>query len=134
MSQNFLMCDREQSLLLPLSFREWLAEDHLAWFVLDVVEELDLAAFYAGYRRDGWGRAARGKPPHPSRHQTDAPSHRHRQPEKPSRHPPTRLRDSLYKAYIEACGAIAQLGERLLCKQEVAGSIPAGSIKGNTCK
>ena len=24
-------------------------------------------------------------------------------------------------------GAIAQLGERLLCKQEVAGSIPAGS-------
>ena len=25
------------------------------------------------------------------------------------------------------CGAIAQLGERLLCKQEVAGSIPAGS-------
>ena len=29
-------------------------------------------------------------------------------------------------------GAIAQLGERLLCKQEVAGSIPAGSI--NTCK
>ena len=26
-------------------------------------------------------------------------------------------------------GAIAQLGERLLCKQEVAGSIPAGSTK-----
>jgi hypothetical protein len=26
-------------------------------------------------------------------------------------------------------GAIAQLGERLLCKQEVAGSIPAGSIR-----
>ena len=25
-------------------------------------------------------------------------------------------------------GAIAQLAERLLCKQEVAGSIPAGSI------
>lgn len=58
MSQNFLLCDREQSLLLPPSLREWLAEDHLAWFVLDVVEELDLAAFYAGYRVDGWGRAA----------------------------------------------------------------------------
>jgi transposase len=58
MSQNFLTCDREQSLLLPPSLREWLAEDHLAWFVLDVVEELDLAAFYAGYRVDGWGRAA----------------------------------------------------------------------------
>ena len=25
------------------------------------------------------------------------------------------------------CGAIAQLGERLLCKQEVIGSIPIGS-------
>jgi hypothetical protein len=34
----------------------------------------------------------------------------------------------LYNAYIETRGAIAQLGERLLCKQEVAGSIPAGSI------
>jgi transposase len=58
MSQNFLRCDREQSLLLPLSLREWLAEDHLAWFVLDVVEELDLAGFYGEYRGDGWGRAA----------------------------------------------------------------------------
>ena len=28
---------------------------------------------------------------------------------------------------VRASGAIAQLGERLLCKQEVAGSIPAGS-------
>ncbi len=58
MPQNFLMCDREQSLLLPPSLREWLAEDHLAWFVLDVVDELELAGFYAGYRVDGWGRAA----------------------------------------------------------------------------
>jgi transposase len=58
MPQNFLMCDREQSFLMPPSLREWLAEDHLAWFVLDVVGELDLAGFYAGYRADGWGRAA----------------------------------------------------------------------------
>ena len=55
MSQNFLTCDRDQSLLLPPSLREWLAEDHLAWFVLDAVEELDLAAFYGEYRADGWG-------------------------------------------------------------------------------
>jgi len=27
----------------------------------------------------------------------------------------------------DPCGAIAQLGERLLCKQEVVGSIPSGS-------
>nr|WP_281381819.1 transposase [Conexibacter arvalis] len=33
-------------------------EDHLAWFVLDAVEAIDLAAFYASYRADGWGRAA----------------------------------------------------------------------------
>lgn len=44
-------------LLLP-SLREWLPEDYLAWFVLDAVAELDLEAFYAGYRADGWGRAA----------------------------------------------------------------------------
>jgi hypothetical protein len=44
--------------LLPPSLREWLPEEHLAWFVLDSVGEMDLAAFYAGYRDDGWGRAA----------------------------------------------------------------------------
>jgi transposase len=58
MAQNFLGCDREQELLLPPSLREWLPEGHLAWFVIEAVGELDLAAFYAAYRRDGWGRAA----------------------------------------------------------------------------
>ncbi len=37
---------------------EWLPDDHLAWFVLDAVEEMDLAAFYGVYREDGWGGAA----------------------------------------------------------------------------
>jgi len=55
---NFLLCDRDQELLLPPSLREWLPGDHLAWFVLDAVDELDLSAFYAAYREDGWGRAA----------------------------------------------------------------------------
>src|SRR3954465_9101252 len=58
MPQNFLACDREQELLLPPSLREWLAEDHCAWFVIDAVGELDLGAFLAAYREDGWGRAA----------------------------------------------------------------------------
>ena len=58
MAPNFLPCDRDQELLLPPSLREWLAEDHLAWFVLDAVEELELSAFYGAYREDGWGRAA----------------------------------------------------------------------------
>ena len=56
--QNFIDCDREQELLLPPSLREWLPDDHLAWFVLDAVDEIDLGAFYAAYRGDGWGRAA----------------------------------------------------------------------------
>jgi transposase len=58
MAQNFIACDREQELLLPPSLREWLPEEHLAWFVLDVVAELDLGAFHGSYRDDGWGRAA----------------------------------------------------------------------------
>ena len=58
MAQNFIACDRDQELLLPPSLREWLPADHLAWFVLDAVAEMDLAAFYGSYREDGWGRAA----------------------------------------------------------------------------
>lgn len=58
MPQNFLECDREQPFLMPPDPRDWLPEDHLAWFVLASVEEMDLAAFYGSYRRDGWGRAA----------------------------------------------------------------------------
>ncbi len=53
MAQNFLTCDREQALLLPPRLRDWLPTDHLAWFVLDVVEEVDLGAFLADYRQDG---------------------------------------------------------------------------------
>src|SRR3954465_4955403 len=58
MAQNFLVCDREQELLLPPSLRDWLPEGHLAWFVIEAVGQLDLSAFYAGYRADGHGRAA----------------------------------------------------------------------------
>ena len=31
-------------------------------------------------------------------------------------------------SFERSCGALAQLGERLLCTQEVSGSIPLGSI------
>jgi transposase len=58
MPQNFLGCDREQALLLPPSLRDWIDDDHLAWLVLDVVGEMDLAEFYGAYRADGHGRAA----------------------------------------------------------------------------
>ena len=58
MAQNFLTCDRDQDLLLPPSLKDWLPDDHLAWFVIDAVDELDLSDFYADYREDGWGAAA----------------------------------------------------------------------------
>ncbi len=58
MPQNFLVCDREQQLLLPPDLREWLADDHLAWFVIEAIEVLDLDDFFASYRVDGRGRAA----------------------------------------------------------------------------
>jgi transposase len=58
MSQNFLPCERDQQMLLPTDMREWLGEDHLAWFVLDAVAEIDLSPFFGDYRDDGWGRAA----------------------------------------------------------------------------
>ena len=58
MSQNFIGCDREQVLLMPPGLREWLPQNHLAWFVLGAVEEMDLESFYAAYRADGHGRAA----------------------------------------------------------------------------
>ena len=58
MAYNLLPCDREQSYLMPPSLRDWLEEDHLAWFVMDAVEQMDLAEFYVSYRSDGWGAAA----------------------------------------------------------------------------
>ncbi len=58
MAYNFLACDRDQAFLLPPDVREWLPADHLAWFVLDVVDQLDLHPFLRAYRADGHGRAA----------------------------------------------------------------------------
>ena len=58
MAQNFLSCDREQDFLMPPSVREWLPAGHLAWYLLDVIERLDLDAFYGEYRADGSGRPA----------------------------------------------------------------------------
>jgi len=58
MGQNFIVSRREQGFLLPPDVREWLPADHLAWFVIDAVGEMDLDAFYAAYRADGHGRAA----------------------------------------------------------------------------
>jgi transposase len=57
MALNVRPGDLDQLLLMPPSVRDWLPEDHLAFFVIDVVAELDLAGFYRSYRGDGRGGA-----------------------------------------------------------------------------
>jgi transposase len=58
MAYNFLPSDRDQPFLLPPDLRDWLPEGHLAWFVLDVVDQLDLGPFLRCYRADGHGHPA----------------------------------------------------------------------------
>jgi transposase len=57
MPVNVREADRDQLWLMPPSVADWLPEDHLAWFILDAVKELDLSGFYASYRADGRGGA-----------------------------------------------------------------------------
>ena len=59
MAKKFQPYEPEQSLLFPPSPREWLPEGHLAYFVMDVVGELDLAEIHAHYERE-----LRGYPPY----------------------------------------------------------------------
>jgi transposase len=58
MAYNFLRGDRDQPFLLPPDLRDWLPEGHLAWFVIDVVNQLDLQPFYRAHRDDGHGHPA----------------------------------------------------------------------------
>ena len=53
MPTSFLPYDRNQSYLLPPSPLDWLPEGHLALFIGDVVDGLDLRGFYARYEGDG---------------------------------------------------------------------------------
>jgi hypothetical protein len=43
---------------MPPDVREWLPEGHLAWFVIEAVEQTDLDAFDGTYRHDGRSRPA----------------------------------------------------------------------------
>jgi transposase len=58
MAYNFLGGDRDQSFLLPPDLRDWLPAGHLAWFILDVVDQLDLQPLLRVYRADGHGHPA----------------------------------------------------------------------------
>jgi transposase len=48
-----------QSFSMPPDVRDWLPENHLAWFVIGAVAEINLDAFFAAYRVDG-----RSRPPY----------------------------------------------------------------------
>ena len=58
MAYNYKVPLRDQLFLLPPSIADWLPEEHLVWFVLDVVAVVDLSAFHARHPNDGAGRAA----------------------------------------------------------------------------
>jgi transposase len=57
MSLNFIECDRKTSFLLPPSIEDWLPQGHLARFVVEIVERLDLSSLTESY-------AGRGSQPH----------------------------------------------------------------------
>ena len=59
MSKRFRTCDLNQVFLLPPSLQDWLPENHLARFIAEVTNELDLSKIVAVYgRKDGRGMAA----------------------------------------------------------------------------
>ena len=62
MAANYLPYEPEQLLLLPEAIQDWLPEGHLAHFIGDTVDMLDLSAFHARYDRDG----PRNQPFHPA--------------------------------------------------------------------
>ena len=61
MRKTYLPYDPDQQLLLPAALREWLPDDHLAYFISDVVDQLDLSSITARYEGERRG----GPPYHP---------------------------------------------------------------------
>ena len=61
MSKTFRPYDPNQQLLLPAALQEWLPPDHLAYFSVDVVDQLDLSAITGRYQGEQHG----GPPHHP---------------------------------------------------------------------
>ena len=65
MAKTFRSYLPEQNLLLPANLREWLPDDHLSYFVSDVVDQLDLSAIERVYEEED-----RGQPPYHPRMMT----------------------------------------------------------------
>jgi transposase len=53
MPTSFLPYEPNQDFLLPPSLSEWLPENHLGYFVSEIIDRLDLQKFYARYDGDG---------------------------------------------------------------------------------
>jgi transposase len=58
MAKAYRPVNRDQPFLLPPDMRAWLPADHLVWFLLETLQELDLRVFHARHPNDGAGRAA----------------------------------------------------------------------------
>lgn len=58
MAYHYIGGARDQQFLLPVSMRDWLAEGHLAWFVIEMVERIDTDVLHARHPNDGPGRPA----------------------------------------------------------------------------
>lgn len=56
MDKRYRKWSPEQAWLFPPSPRDWLAEGHLVYFLLDVMTEVDLSAIYAHYEKSGQGQ------------------------------------------------------------------------------
>ena len=53
MATSFRPYAPDQEMLLPPSLREWLPEGHLAYFISDTIDALDLSTFFARYANGG---------------------------------------------------------------------------------
>jgi transposase/IS5 family transposase len=51
--RSFKASDRNQPFLLPPSIQDWLPKEHLARFIVEIVEQLDLSRIYGQYNKSG---------------------------------------------------------------------------------
>jgi hypothetical protein len=54
-SKSFRPYEPDQMLLMPVALREWLPEDHLAYFISDVVDHLNLSSILGRYEGEERG-------------------------------------------------------------------------------
>ena len=58
MAMGYRPVDRDQMFLLPPDMRGWLPVKHFVWFLLAVIEELDVSPFEASRRWKRWAGKA----------------------------------------------------------------------------